>query len=159
MWALPFLKNTNKQWAVMHTEITPAGERRADWQAELDSYVRANEHVPFDWQSQNCMTFAATWAQIANGRQASLPAAKTAREALRVVKGLGGLYADACENLGLPLPGAFARCGDVVLLKVPRSRGRVSLAFGVCLGAVCAAPSATGLMMLPITEAEAAWRV
>ena len=88
-----------------------------------------------------------------------MPTTSSARAALRAVKNLGGLHADARRQLGEPLPGAFAWCGDLVLLKTPRSRGRVAYALGVCLGAVCAAPSATGLMMLPITEAEAAWRV
>lgn len=143
----------------MHPEITPPGPRRIDWQDALDSYITANEKTPFVWKSHNCLTFAATWARIANGRQAQLPSADTARQAIRVVKDLGGLYIDACENLGEPVPGTFARCGDVVLLKTPRSRGRVAYALGVCLGAVCAAPSTTGLMMLPITEAEAAWRI
>ena len=83
----------------------------------------------------------------------------TAKAALRTLRGLGGLHADACRQLGAALPGAMAQVGDVVLLRLPRSRGRTAYALGVCLGALCAAPASGGLLMLPITEAEASWRV
>lgn len=133
--------------------------RKQNWQTLLDTHVAAHQSTAFDWRANNCTTFAAAWVTLATGLRTEVPTTSSARAALRAVKNLGGLHADACRQLGEPLPGAFAHCGDVVLLKTPRSRGRVAYAFGVCLGAVCAAPSTTGLMMLPITEAEAAWRV
>lgn len=133
--------------------------RKQNWQHLLDDHITAHQSTAFDWQTNNCTTFAAAWVTIATGLMTDAPTTRSARPALRAVRDMGGLRVNATRHLGDPLPGAFAQCGDVVLLKTPRSRGRVAYAFGVCLGAVCAAPSATGLMMLPITEAEAAWRV
>lgn len=133
--------------------------RKENWQNLLDVYVLACQTLTFNWQTHNCATFAEDWVWAATGVRPHVPTTTSARAALRAVRSLGGLHADACRQLGEPVPGAFAHCGDVVLLKTPRSRGRVAYALGVCLGAVCAAPSATGLMMLPITEAEAAWHV
>ena len=97
--------------------------------------------------------------RAATGYAAQVPPTATARVALRALRGLGGLHADACRQLGAALPGTMARVGDIVLLRLPRSRGRTAYALGVCLGALCAAPSAGGLLMVPITEAEASWRV
>lgn len=133
--------------------------RTPDWQALLDAYIRENEVRPFDWRAQNCSTFATDWVRLATGRVLEVPATATAREALRVVRGIGGLHADACRQLGEPVLGTMARCGDFVLLGLPRSRGRVVRAFGVCLGPVAAAQGPAGLLMVPITEAEAAWRI
>lgn len=133
--------------------------RKNNWQTLLDGYIAANALQPFAWHGQNCSTFAADWVRIATGRPVQVPATATAREALRTVRGLGGLRQDACRQLGEPVPGPFACVGDVALVAVPRSRGRVVRAFGICLGAVVAAPGPRGLLMLPITEAEAAWRV
>ncbi|MFC5524011.1 DUF6950 family protein [Polaromonas jejuensis] len=133
--------------------------RHPNWQALLDDYVRANERKPFAWSGQNCSTFATEWVRIATGRVLAVPDTLTAREALRTVRGLRGLYADACTQLGEPVPGLMARSGDFVLLRLPRSRGRVVRVFGVCLGSVVAGQGTNGLVMVPITEAEAAWRI
>ena len=128
--------------------------RQTDWQQRLDTYIADNMAVPFDWQTHNCTTFAAGWVREATGRVLEVPATESAAVATRTVKQLGGLLADACRQLGEPLPGAYAQCGDVVLLQLPDAT-----AFGVCLGAVCAAQGPDGLVMVPITETEAAWRV
>ena len=133
--------------------------RQTDWQQRLDDYIADNMAVPFDWQTHNCTTFAAGWVREATGCTNTVPESASARQALRAVQAHGGLHANACKWLGEPVPGAFARCGDVVLLHVPRSRNRTSKAFGVCVGAVVAAQGPGGLVMVPITETEAAWRV
>ena len=133
--------------------------RKQNWQHLLGEHVARHQSTSFDWRANNCTTFAASWVNIATGRATEVPTTTSARAALRAVRSLGGLHADACRQLGKPVPGAFAQCGDVALLKTSRSRGRITYALGVCLGAVCAAPGLTGLMLLPITEAEAAWRV
>lgn len=133
--------------------------RKSNWQPLLDGYLADNAGRPFAWRGQNCTTFAAEWVSLATGKLTEVPTTVTAREALRAVRGLGGLHADACRQLGEPIPGAFARVGDVALLAMPRSRGRRARALGVCLGSVIAAQGPAGLLMVPITEAEAAWRV
>jgi hypothetical protein len=133
--------------------------RHPDWQTLLDVYVAKHERLKFDWQNNNCTTFASDWITEATGRVMEVPATETARKALRELASLSGLKAEACRQMGEPLMGTFAQCGDVVLLRMPRSRNRTSYAMGICLGPVCAAPGHESLLMVPITEAEAAWRV
>lgn len=128
--------------------------RHPDWQARLDAYVAAHMTTAFDWQAHNCTTFAAGWVFEATGHAIEVPSTDTALVATRCIAKLGGLLADARRQLGAELPGAMAQCGDVVLLTVAGTK-----AFGVCLGSVCAAQGHEGLVMVPITEAEAAWRV
>lgn len=128
--------------------------RHADWQHRLDSYIAASVATPFDWTTHNCTTFAAGWVHEATGRTLDVPITKTAAAATRTVAKLGGLLADARRQLGEELQGTFAQCGDVVLLTLANTK-----AFGVCLGPVCAAQGIDGLVMVPITQAEAAWRV
>lgn len=133
--------------------------RHPDWKMLLDEYVRKHETVPFDWRSHNCVTFAAEWLRLATGVTLEVPRTQGVRDALRAVDAAGGLYAAACRQLGEPVPGLFAQPGDLVLLNLPRSCGRVLRVSGVCLGSVVAAQGPNGLVMVPITEAEAAWRV
>ena len=129
-----------------------------DWKQRLDAYVDANRDVPFDWQGQNCSTFAAGWVTECTGRVIEVPVTKTALSACKAMKSIGGLFADACRQLGDSIPGLMAQAGDVVLVTVPYENEQRK-AFGVCLGAMIAAQGIAGLVMLPITEAEAAWRV
>lgn len=144
----------------MSATAAPAKPSRCPgWQSLLDDYVQTHAQVPFDWHLHNCATFATRWVELATGVQLQVPDTPTVRHALRSVVQIGGLHADACKQLGEPVPGAFARVGDFVLLKLPRSRGRVAKVFGVCLGGVVAGQGARGLVMVPITQAEAAWRV
>lgn len=128
--------------------------RHTDWQHRLDAYIASNMATTFDWQTQNCTTFAAGWVFEATGKILEVPATDSASKAARTVKSLGGLLADARRQLGGELSGTFAQSGDVVLLTLADSQG-----FGICLGSVCAAQGPGGLVMVPITEAEAAWRV
>lgn len=128
--------------------------RHTDWQARLDAYVAGHMAAPFDWRANNCTTFAAGWVALATGRVMQVPTTKTAAAATRAVAKLGGLLKDARRQLGDELPGTFAQCGDVVLLTVGETK-----AFGVCVGASVAAQGPDGLVLVPITQAEAAWRV
>lgn len=138
-------------------DATTVYPRFENWKERLDAYVDANRNAPFDWQAQNCSTFAAGWVTECTGRVIEVPATASAIEACRAMESIGGLFADACRQLGDPIPGLMAQCGDVVLLTLPGDDTRK--AFGVCLGALVAAQGPDGLLMLPITEAEAAWRV
>lgn len=130
-----------------------------NWQDRLDAYIAKHERQPFNWHKQNCSTFAAGWVTEATGRVIEVPLTQSAIEACRAVQSLGGLFADACRQLGEPIAGTMARCGDVVLLSLPGDDNEPHKAFGVCLGAVVAAQGREGLLMLPVTGAEAAWRV
>lgn len=129
--------------------------KQSDWHDRLDAYVLANMHAPFDWQDHNCTTFAAGWVTEATGQVLDVPTTQTAKAALRAIAGVDGLLADAKRQLGDGVPALFAQTGDVVLLALEDGRK----AFGVCLGGSCAAPGPAGLMFVPITQAEAAWRV
>lgn len=130
-------------------------QRVHDWQSRLDAYLAEHRGRAFDWAGHNCVSFAAGWVERATGTALELPAAQDVRSALRLVREAGGLAAGAAGRLGEPVGGMFARVGDVVLVRLsPRRR-----AFGVCIGATVAAPGMKELLMVPITQAEAAWRV
>lgn len=128
--------------------------RHTDWQARLDAYLLDHQARPFNWLSNNCTTFAAGWIELATGQVMHVPKTATAKTAARTVARLGGLLKDARRQLGQEIPGNFAQCGDVVLLTVADAK-----AFGVCIGASVAAQGPDGLVLVPITQAEAAWRV
>lgn len=132
--------------------------RHPDWKQRLDAYVELNRNAPFDWKTQNCSTFAAGWVTECTRRVIEVPVTKTALAACKAMKSIGGLFADACRQLGDSIPGLMAQSGDVVLLNVVYE-GESRKAFGVCLGSVIAAQGVEGLVMLQITEAESAWRV
>lgn len=58
------------------------------------------------------------------------------------------------------MPGLTARRGDVVLARSGGKVGRVSgYSYGICTGAHIVAPGTDRLEFLPITHAEAAWRL
>ena len=129
----------------------------ADWYAALDEYVRARHGLPFAWGSHDCCTFAADWVQTVRGNDPmqGLRGLSTASNALRTINALGGLKNAVTARMGEAVAGTLAQVGDVALVR----HGGDRLSIGVCLGAHIAAPGLTGLLMLPITQAEAAWRV
>jgi hypothetical protein len=133
--------------------------RCEDWKEKLDAHVAAHECVPFDWLTHNCTRFATEWVRMATGFEMNVPVTPTALAAHRVIQELGGLQAEVSRQLGEALPGAMAQCGDFVLLSLPSAEGGVYKACGVCIGALVAAQGPQGVVMVPITEAEAAWRV
>lgn len=134
--------------------------------ARLADYLAAVHGRPFDWAAFNCCHFAAGWVKHATGRDPmeGLPATASAREALHLVRQLGGSVRAAwTQRLGVPeLPAAQARVGDVVLLPVPedlRGAGPGEVV-GICAGLSAVACTDEGHhVFLPMQHAAAAWRV
>lgn len=140
----------------------------AQWYAALDAHVHARADMPFAWASNDCCTFADDWVQLVRGADPmadlrALYLALAARSgqvgaalyAARALREAGGLLALVVARMGAPLAGTLAQVGDVALVR--DGAGRSSM--GICLGAHVAAPGVAGLLMVPINQAEAAWRV
>lgn len=138
------------------------------WYEALDAYVAARADVPFAWGSNDCCTFAADWVLLVRGvdpmadlrgaYKALTPNAGHQGGAIaagRALQAAGGLLAAVTQRMGAPIGGRFAQVGDVAFVTHPSGR----VAVGVCVGAFVAGPWERGLLMLPITQAEAAWRV
>ncbi len=129
----------------------------------LDAFIDARRDVPFAWGSQDCATVAADWVLERTGRDPLADLRGTGTRPLarmRPVQRAGGFVQAGTERLGPALHGAFARRGDVVLVRTGHRGQRCAhRAFGVCVGSHVAAPGLHGLVFLPLTDVEAAWRV
>lgn len=127
------------------------------WYEALDAFVDQRGSMPFEWGANDCCTLSADWVQIVRGEDPmpDLRGIHSPREALQALQEEAGLLAAVTRRMGAPLPGAFAQVGDVALVR----HGANQLSMGVCVGAFVAAPGQDGLLMVPIVQAEAAWRV
>lgn len=127
------------------------------WYEALDAFVDDRGARPFAWGSNDCCTLAADWVQAARGEDpmTDLRGLDTMEAAARSLHQEGGILAAVTRRMGDPLPGAFAQVGDVAMVRHNGDR----LSMGVCVGAFVAAPGVAGLLMVPINQAEAAWRV
>ncbi|SIR06810.1 hypothetical protein [Pseudacidovorax sp. RU35E] len=135
---------------------------------ELDAFIHLRAGRAFAWWDADCTILAAEWVLQRTGADPLAPlraeggmlAGRRLLPALRKVRARGGFAVVASELLGPAMPGLMAQRGDVVLVRSGQRAGRVrGLAFGVCTGANIAAPGAHGIAFLPVTGAEAAWRV
>lgn len=128
-----------------------------DWFTALDAHVDACRAQPFAWGSHDCCTFAADWVNIVRGTDpmADLRGLASALACGRALAECGGLRAAVTQRMGDSIPGRFAQVGDVALVV----HGDNQRSMGVCLGPWVAAPGEAGLLMVPIDQAEAAWRV
>lgn len=133
--------------------------RVENWPLLLDQYIQRHERDCFDWHAQNCALFAARWVYIATGKTIVVPLTHTAKEAVRTLRDFGGLLKATNHYLGEPVPGAYARVGDIALVSIPRLRERKAHALGVCLGTQIAVPGYCGIGLMPLSQSEAAWRV
>lgn len=135
----------------------------------LEQYLGAAPARAFDWAAWNCCHFAAGWVRAVCGWDPmhGLPATPAARDAVRLVRRLGGSLAAAwTRQLGAqPLPAAMAQLGDLVLLPVPlraneAADARTGHAVGICAGlSVVACTDAGDFAFVPMSEATAAWRL
>lgn len=113
-------------------------------------------HTPFAWGAQDCALFAADCVQAMLGRDPAADARGTysdERGAARVLKKMGGLDGIAATRVGVEVPPAMARVGDLVL----GTAGRECL--GVCTGETWHAPGEHGLLAMPMRDVLRAWRV
>lgn len=134
-------------------------KRDSHFAALLDAFLREWEAVPFDWRGAHCMAFCADWLERATGSAPTAMRTSGVMACQRELKRRGGYLQALTGELGAPIAGRMAQLGDVVLVRLPRVRGRATHALGVCVGAQVVAPGFGGLTAVPVTEAEAAWRI
>lgn len=130
--------------------------RIREWQSALASVIESRMASPFEWGKNDCCLFAADCVQAITGHDPAVDARgeyKDERGAARVLRKLGGLEVVASTRVGEEVPVMMARVGDVVLGMVDRE------CLGICTGATWHAPSAAGLVALPMASALKAWRV
>lgn len=114
----------------------------------MPEYIAARLKTPFAWGTNDCITFAIGWAEIASGRR-YLPKIlwKTELGAARIIKKRGGLVAALDAHFKRTHPN-YAKDGDLAICA-----GVVSLFSGPYL----VAPGKDGLVFKQRTEAEHAW--
>lgn len=129
----------------------------------LDAFIDARRAKPFVWGSQDCATLAGDWVLERTGRDLLADVrdrSLTVLQRLRVIHRAGGALAIGEQRLGPAKPGLYALRGDVVLVPSGHRGAHVAhKAFGLCAGSHLVAPGAHGLVILPLTDAEVAWRV
>lgn len=115
----------------------------------LPEYITANLQKPFAWGSHDCVLFAVGWLNVSTGRDhlAEFGSWGNAREAMRIVKRLGGLERAVDARLTRINP-HLAKDGDLALYK------RCLCLFS---GAYIVGPSHDGLAYINRLEAECAW--
>lgn len=130
--------------------------RFPDWQLRFARFVSERFGRPFQWGAMDCTIFAADAVEAITGEivYPELRGRQSAREALRAVRDAGGVRALATGVLGDPVGVAFARIGDVVVIPAGKRE-----ALAVCNGATVLAPGPSGVSVLPVSVARAAWRV
>lgn len=130
--------------------------RLPDWQLRFAEFGKARASIPFAWGSNDCCTFAAAAVEAITGRDpmASAPPYVTELGAAKVIARAGSFTVLASQYLGEPVSPLMATVGDVVLIV---NEGRDMLA--VCNGVNAMAPSAAGMVALPMETALAAWRI
>lgn len=136
--------------------MVQAMTRIREWQSALAAVIEERMQRPFKYGETDCCLFAADCVQAMTGHDPAADARgeyTDERGAARVMKKLGGLEAIAATRCGPEVSPAVARVGDVVLGKVDRE------CLGICTGETWHAPSAAGLVALPMSAALKAWRV
>lgn len=139
----------------------PKLQRLPDWQERLHAFLNSRAATAFEWGRHDCSLFAADAAHAITGTD-PLPAAwrkhRSALAAQRLQAKHGGLQAMVTGLLGEPVAPLLARVGDVGLLPHAGGPGSGPL-LAVCGGAHWLAAAAVGVAVLPLQQAELAWRV
>lgn len=128
-----------------------------NWPSRLNALVDVRRNTPFQWGNHDCLLWPADVVAAITDSDPALEFRGTydsPLSAMRIVKQHGGMAAlvDHCTSFER-VPVAKASRGDVVMTTYD---GR--LCGGVCLGNVSAFVGATGLVFLPRTAIEIAWR-
>lgn len=128
-----------------------------DLDVKLQRLLQAQANRRFAWGRFDCCQFVLEAARALADRGLTVPAYRTERGALRVLRQLGG-YDGAVAALGgkaLVSP-ALAQRGDIVLVSAP---GLLGSALAVCTGAAAHAPGDRGLEAVPMNQWIKAWRL
>lgn len=127
------------------------------WYDALDGYLRQRAARPFAWGRQDCCTYAADWVLLATGKDpmAGLRGLDTAVAARRTLQELGGMRAAWDARHRPHIAGPYAQAGDIAMVSLDGGGS----AMAICTGAWLAVPGTDKVELLPITRAEATWRV
>lgn len=131
--------------------------RLHDWQMRYAALVQERLAAPMVWGQHDCCLWASDVVLALTGVD---PAASlrgqyvSEKQALRLVRSLGGLEAIASAALGVSKSAALAQIGDVLLLT---QSGRSLLA--VCNGGHALAVGEQGLQIAPLPLRGKAWSV
>lgn len=135
--------------------------RLPGWDGRLYALLERKRFREFEWGEHDCCIFAAAAVAAVSGQQISLPGPyMSARQALRVVRALGGLPSAVTAALGSELvPASHAQRGDIVLLRQPRSFDGHALA--VCFGEFAYAPGEDCLVAIRMSSPDvlAVWHI
>lgn len=127
------------------------------WESLLAEYIEGRRNEPFAWGTNDCCTFVAGCIRAITGVDplSDWPQYKTAAQAKRIIRNLGGLQAIATAVLGEARENrGFAQRGDVVLATLDGDE-----LLGICIGHEWVAPGADGLAFRPMTEVLKVWAV
>lgn len=130
--------------------------RKHDWQLRLEAFARERARMPFAWGSNDCALFAADAVEAITGERLceELRGHATAKEAMRVLRAVGGVRGVATRALGEPIPVLMAKVGDVVVIEAGKRE-----ALAICNGGTAIATGPNGMAAVPMVQARAAWRV
>jgi len=123
----------------------------------LTAFIEDRRSAAFEWGANDCIMFAADAVLVQTGEDLAAEyreTYRTAGDAARLLKRLGGLEAVATKALGEPKPWPYAQIGDIVLVKLD---DREHLA--VCMGTHYAVPAPQRLAFWPMAGAVKAWSV
>lgn len=112
--------------------------------------------MPFAWGTNDCVLFTADCVLATTGvdHAQELRGYRTAIQASRLVKMLGGLEAIVTRRLGAAIPLHEVTAGDVVLVAIESAN-----ALGVYSGNACLGPGKAGIIAVGRTQIIAAWKV
>lgn len=134
--------------------------RADDWPIRLNAHIEVSRDRAFEWGRHDCALFAADWVRQATGvdyTAAYRDRYASASGAMRALKelGQGNLRATVGGVLGAEIPALKAQRGDLLLWQQAEGGDTV----GICLGADGAFVGAQGLVMVPLRDCAAGWRV
>ena len=131
--------------------------RRHDWLERLQELVQSRMTVPFEYGVNECCTFCADAVLAMTGHDPMSHLRgkwSSEREALKVLKNLGGLLNAVLDVLGPSHDPNYSQRGDVVYVTGDRD----SL-LTVNMGEYLMAPSKSGMAYLALSTAHSSWAI
>ena len=127
---------------------------KPNWPTLLVRTVQKWADAPFQWGQTDCAEFVIDVVNTISAEPVLKNRLKgeyaTHRDLLRILSNGQGLKDRVCEQLGQPVPVAFAKRGFVVM-----KDGNL----GICLGGASAFRNPKGLAFSDTLDCECAWRV
>jgi hypothetical protein len=116
----------------------------------LSEYVEQSFHRPFKWGEHDCTLFVINWIKEATGKDflETLPKWNSEREALGLIKSLGGLE-KACDDRLKRIPVVQAKNGDI---------GMIDKSLCLFIGPRIVATGVNGLIYFNRGDAKCAWQ-